>query len=179
MVFKVLLSIIYQIRKKVKHVKSLRDHVPGHIRIMAQIKQEKQQKENSIGTYLGVDFGKSKIGLAIADEETKIAFSFDTLKNDGEFWKNIQKICQCERVKTIVVGTPSYEINQDGAEAVKKFAKKMKKEIGVRVELENEMFTTKMAQAGLKEKGEKNVAKKDDSAAARIILQSWLDRQIR
>ncbi|KKU54777.1 MAG: hypothetical protein UY41_C0003G0037 [Candidatus Moranbacteria bacterium GW2011_GWE1_49_15] len=129
-----------------------------------------------ISTFLGVDFGKSKIGLAIADEETKIAFSFDMLKNDGEFWKNLREICECEKVKKIIIGTPSYKINQDGAEAVKKFAERAEKETGIGTELEEEMFTTKMAQAGLKERGVKNVSSMDDSAAARIILQSWLDR---
>jgi len=150
--------------------------VPSPNKNMAQIKQKNQQEENTPGTFLGVDFGKSKIGLAIADEETKIAFSFDTLKNDGEFWKNIKEICKCEGVRMIIVGTPSYDINRDGAEAAGKFAEKMEKETGIGVELEDEMFTTKMAQAGLRERGSKNVSAIDDSAAARIILQSWLDR---
>ena len=130
-----------------------------------------------ISHYLGIDFGKSKIGLAIADEETKIAFSFDTLKNDDGFWKKIREICLDENVGKIIIGTPSYEISRDGAENALAFAEKMKKETGIDVELENEMFTTKMAQAGLKEMGMRGVGKKDDSAAARIILQSWLDRQ--
>ncbi|EKE10676.1 MAG: hypothetical protein ACD_15C00213G0001, partial [uncultured bacterium] len=102
--------------------------------------------QNKIGTYLGIDFGKSKIGLAIADEETRIAFSFDTLKNDSMFWKKLGEICGCENVKKIIVGTPSYKINQEGADVVRKFAEKTEKEIGIPVELEDEMFTTRMAQ---------------------------------
>jgi len=127
--------------------------------------------------YLGVDFGKAKIGLAIADEETKIAFAFETLENNKEFWKKIREICAQKNVEKIIVGTPVYTINQVGAENVKKFSKRIKEETGIETELENEMFSTKMAQDGLKEKGIKSVAKIDDSAAARIILQSWLDRQ--
>jgi len=45
------------------------------------------------------------------------------------------------------------------------------------VEYQNEMFTTKMAQANLIERGEKGVSQHDDEEAARIILQEWLDRK--
>lgn len=129
-----------------------------------------------IKTFLGIDFGKSKVGLAIADEETRIAFSFDILKNDGKFWKKLREICLREYVKKIIIGTPSYKINQNGAEDVEIFAEKVRSETSLDVELEEEMFTTKMAQDGLKQRGLKNLAN-DDSAAARIILQSWLDRK--
>jgi RNase H-fold protein (predicted Holliday junction resolvase) len=40
------------------------------------------------------------------------------------------------------------------------------------------MFTTKMAQENIKKRGEKNISKMDDQEAARIILQSWLDKDI-
>jgi len=46
------------------------------------------------------------------------------------------------------------------------------------VEYQNEMFTTKIAQANLMEKGIKSIKKYDDMEAARIILQSWLDKKI-
>jgi len=39
------------------------------------------------------------------------------------------------------------------------------------------MFSTKMAQANLLEKGMKNVGKFDDQESAKIILQSWLDKK--
>lgn len=135
---------------------------------MAQISEK-------IGTYLGIDFGHAKIGLAIADEETKMAFAFDTLKNDKEFFKNLKEIVECENVKTIVLGMTEHEKDPQSAEQKMKFAKNMEKETGVEVIFHEEMFTTKMAQENLKQHGKKNIAKNDDQEAARIILQSWLD----
>jgi len=52
----------------------------------------------------------------------------------------------------------------------------MQKELGVQVKYQEEMFSTKMAQDSLKEKGAKKIKELDNQEAARIILQSWLDK---
>ena len=132
-----------------------------------------------IKTYLGIDFGKSKIGLAIADEETRIAFTFDVLKNDNEFWKNLKEICQSENVTKIIVGKTSHAIDKESSDEKEEFGAKVFKETGVEVEFQEEMFTTKIAQQNLIEKGGREISKMDDSEAARIILQSWLDKKIK
>lgn len=142
---------------------------------MAQIKQNSAKMENQPGTFLGVDFGEAKIGLAIADEETKMAFTFDTLKNDKEFLKKLREIVECENVKTFVLGVTAHEKDPQSAAKKENFAKLLEKEFGISVELQEEMFTTKMAQNNIKASGKKGVAKYDDAEAARIILQAWLD----
>ncbi|HEX8973957.1 MAG TPA: Holliday junction resolvase RuvX [Patescibacteria group bacterium] len=142
---------------------------------MAEISQKTDQ-ENSIGTILGMDYGQSKIGLAIADEETRMAFAFDTLKNDNELWKNLKEIAACENVKMIVLGMTAHEKDQKSASEKQRFAARLEKELGAEVVFQEEMFTTKMAQENIKLRGKKNVAATDDQEAARIILQSWLDK---
>lgn len=132
--------------------------------------------EAKVSTFLGVDFGMSKIGLAIADEETRLAFAFDTLKNDNNFLRNLKEIVACENVKTIVIGMVSHEKDEKSAQEKMKFAKMLEKKIGIEVVFQDEMFTTKMAQDNIKLRGQKNIAKLDDQEAARIILQSWLDK---
>jgi RNase H-fold protein (predicted Holliday junction resolvase) len=52
----------------------------------------------------------------------------------------------------------------------------LEKELGVPVAYQDEMFTTKMAQENIKARGGRNIAAADDQEAARIILQSWLDK---
>lgn len=127
------------------------------------------------GTILGLDFGEAKIGVAIADEETRMAFAFDTFANDGEFLKNLEEIIRCENVKMMVVGVPTFKVN-DEIHAAKKFGERIAKATRVKVEYEEEMFTTKMAQDNIKKRGGRNIAASDDQEAARIILQSWLDK---
>lgn len=46
----------------------------------------------------------------------------------------------------------------------------------VSIAYQDEMFTTKMAQQNLIERGVKHVSKHYDEEAARIILQEWLDK---
>ena len=135
------------------------------------------QNEAQIGAIMGIDFGQAKIGLAIADEETKMAFAFDTLKNDKEFLPALKKIVAAENVNKIVIGMTKHEKDQKSVEEKSEFAQMIARETGVQVEFQEEMFTTKMAQANIKERGGKNIAKNDDQEAARIILQSWLDLQ--
>jgi putative Holliday junction resolvase len=128
-----------------------------------------------IKTILGVDFGEAKIGLAIADEETKMAFAFDTLKNDKDFFKNLKEIVACENVKSVVLGMTRHGNDLESEKLKENFAKKLEKELAIEVVFQEEMFTTKMAQENLKMHGGKNIAALDDQEAARIILQSYLD----
>lgn len=127
-------------------------------------------------SYLGIDFGKSKIGIAIADEETKIAFVFGTFRNDNKFWDLAKEICKQKNIKKAIIGISGGKIKSENIEQQKRFASDFEEKTKVPVEFQEEMFTTKMAQMNLLEKGEKNVSKMDDGEAARIILQSWLER---
>jgi len=143
--------------------------------------------EKVLGKFLGIDFGQAKIGLALADTETKIAFGYDTIKKDKNFLTQLEAIIQKESVETVVIGRAGYVYDQNVetprrgvstmpvGKAILQLAENLKK-LGMAVEYQEEMFTTKMAQANLREKGEKKVGKKDDKEAARIILQSWLDK---
>lgn len=132
--------------------------------------------EAQISSFLGVDFGLAKIGLAIADGETKMAFAFDTIKNDADFLRKFSEIVVAENVKTIVMGMTKHQKDAESEIEKINFAKRIENETGIKVFFQEEMFTTKMAQANIKMHGGKNIAKTDDQEAARIILQSWLDR---
>ncbi|PIP27809.1 MAG: Holliday junction resolvase RuvX [Candidatus Moranbacteria bacterium CG23_combo_of_CG06-09_8_20_14_all_35_22] len=135
------------------------------------------QEKPNISHYLGIDFGQAKVGLALADEETKIAFVYTTLKNDKNFLENMIKIIEKENVSKIIIGIPSYNNQKEAVYEGKKLGELIKKVLPeIEIEYQNEMFSTKMAQANLLEKGMKNVGKFDDSESAKIILQSWLDK---
>ena len=135
------------------------------------------QDEAKISHILGIDFGKSKIGLAVANSETRIAFVLKTLDNNKDFLNELVKIIQENKISKIIIGIPAY-INKEnieyGGESLGKLIKKL---IDVEIEYQNEMFTTKMAHQNLIDKGAKNIKSQDDQEAARIILQSWLDKR--
>ena len=153
--------------------------VPHHLNSSESANSEETQKNGEelvLGHILGIDYGKSKIGLAIADSETRMAFAFDTLPNDKNFLQKLAEIVAKEDVKTIVMGTVRHEKDVQSAKEKIKFAKMIEKETGMPVIFQDEMFTTKMAQDNIKKRGGRNIARTDDQEAARIILQSWLER---
>ncbi len=128
--------------------------------------------------YLGIDWGKNKIGLALADGENKIALAYLTLNNDNNFFNLLQKIIKKEKVKYIIIGVPYYFNQTDNLIEIKRMAKQLEEKFFLKVFFQNEMFTTQSAQKNLKEKGIRNIKKLDNQESARIILQDWLDRNL-
>ncbi len=133
------------------------------------------QKNLEISHYLGIDYGKTDVGLALADTETKMAFIYKTLKNDKNFLQNLAEIIEKENIKTVIIGIPSYINRQEIIYEAEKLGKFLEENLKVEVEYQNEMFTTKIAQANLIKKKVKGLKRYDDQEAARIILQEWLD----
>lgn len=129
-----------------------------------------------ISSFLGIDYGKSKIGLATADSETRMAFAFDTLANDKYFLENLKGIVFCENVKEIIIGMTRHGNDPESVDEKMKFAENIKKELNLPVNFQDEMFSTKIARENIKKRGGRNIDQFDDQEAARIILQEWLDK---
>ncbi len=129
-------------------------------------------------SYLGIDWGEKKVGVAVADSETRMAFALTTLPNDGRLLDALGDIIAERSVREIVIGIPSH-VNREqveyggetiGAQIAERFC--------LPVLYENEMFTTKMARAELIERGVRgDLDAQDDREAARIILESFLARK--
>ena len=89
----------------------------------------------------------------------------------------LTEIIEKENVGEIIIGAPAYLNKAESAFAGERLGKTIKEMFPeIRIEFQNEMFTTKMAQDNLIERGMKGVQARDDEEAARIILQSWLDK---
>ncbi|PIP26445.1 MAG: Holliday junction resolvase RuvX [Candidatus Moranbacteria bacterium CG06_land_8_20_14_3_00_40_12] len=132
-----------------------------------------------IKTILAIDYGKSKVGLALGDNLVRIAFAYKTLPNNKNFWEILAKIIAKEEIKKVIIGRPGHNNFKDSAEAgaIKKLGEKIATELKLPVEYQEEMFTTRMARNNLKEKGLKNLERYDDQESARIILESWFASQ--
>ena len=130
-----------------------------------------------MSNYLGIDWGTAKLGVALAHAETRIALPYSTLPNDKNTVTAVGKIIVAEGVGTVIIGVPVYAHEADTEYLVETLGRLLAEHFSVVVAYQNEMFTTKMAQANLIERGEKAVGKHDDEEAARIILQEWLDKK--
>ncbi len=126
-------------------------------------------------SYLGIDWGEKKVGVAIADSETKMAFSLATFSNDAKLLDALGEIIRARTVRDIVIGIPSH-VNRERVEyGGEKLGKQLAERFQVAIYYENEMFTTKMARAELIARGVRgHLDAQDDREAARIILESFL-----
>jgi len=137
-------------------------------------------KKANISHYLGVDFGKAKIGLAVADSETRIAFSYGVLKNDKKIFEKLAGIIEKEGIEKIVISEgqhPSVPSGHLPSSEGRRFGELLGEKLDIPIEYQNELYSTQEAERNLKEKGAKKIKRFDDQEAARIILQSWLDKK--
>lgn len=120
---------------------------------------------------LSIDYGKKWIGLAVSDDGGKLAFPYKTLENNSKFFSYLNEIIKKEGIHKIIIGLPLNKKMKPTAQTTKveNWAEKVIKEIEVIAEFENEILTSKEA--------EKSGAKNQHSAAAAILLQSYLDRE--
>ena len=132
--------------------------------------------------YLGVDLGRARIGLALADDVLRTARPLRVVARRGEA-ADLAAIAESARdyeVERAVLGLP---LNMDGTEGAsarlaRAFAPKLEAALGVPVELFDERLSTFEATARLREQGfsAKDSRSKVDAEAAAVILQGWLER---
>jgi len=126
--------------------------------------------------YLCLDYGLKRIGVAVSDEDGRMAFPAGVIINNanGIVLKKIAERMKKENIGIIVVGLP---IGLDGNETdqtktTRSFIALLKKTSSIPIEVENEMLTSRMAIA--------SGARNDhiDASSAAIILQSYLDKHV-
>ena len=124
--------------------------------------------------YLGIDYGTKRIGMALADGQTRTAVVYGTASDITEVAEAIRR----EAVDTVVIGRP-VRMNGDAhamVRAVETFAQQLEELVpDVRVILEDERLSSRYADSlG----GGKAAAGRDEIAAV-SILQGYLDKTSR
>ena len=126
--------------------------------------------------YLGIDYGSSRIGIAVSDDAGSFAFPKVILDNDATLWPALKKMIINERAEELVVGdTRSLAGSENTVTAeADAFVARLAQETGKRVHRAREAWSSfeaaRYAEAGTGH---------DDSSAAAIILQRFLDIQPR
>ncbi len=132
--------------------------------------------------FLGVDVGRVRIGLALADDVLRVARPLRTVarRADAATLAEIARAAREYEVDRTVVGLP---LNMDGTEGesarhARGFAAKLEAALGVPVELFDERLSTFEAETRLRDQGfsAKDRRSRVDAEAAAVILQGWLDR---
>ncbi|MFZ0212663.1 MAG: Holliday junction resolvase RuvX [Candidatus Acidiferrales bacterium] len=129
---------------------------------------------------LAIDYGRRRIGLAISDELRLTASPLAIIerKNRREDMRRLREIVRKNGVGLILVGSPVHLGGHAGemAEEAARFAERIRKELGLPVELRDERLTSWEAEEIAKEVLDRKDAKKNiDSMAAAILLREHLD----
>ena len=127
--------------------------------------------------YLGIDYGEKRIGVAISDDDGKLAFprKVEAIHKQAD-WEfivtNLKKIVKDEKVGAIVVGLPlGFSMQEtESTKKARRFGEFLKKELKLEVFFQNEVLTSKEVEKSGSAK--KNMI---DASSAALILQSFLD----
>ena len=128
---------------------------------------------------LSIDYGKKRIGLALSDPLYTFAYSFKTLINDKNLWKNIGEIINEKNVVKVILGWPNEEKNKSLATIISKFKKKIEIRFKLEVITWDEEYTSVIAQERIIESVTKKKTRRDkgliDRNSAAVILQEYLN----
>jgi len=147
---------------------------------------------------LALDYGRTKIGLALADSAARIAQPYNTMEriNRNEDMRRLRELARDLGVRQIVVGLP---LRLDGtggemADEATRFAQRVRKQIGLPVELVDERLSSWEAERILEEEMGRRIVHEEtphgrkktagaadgkytvDAVAAMVILREYLAR---
>src|SRR6266403_5699646 len=149
---------------------------------------------NTLRSILAVDYGRARIGLAIAEAETEMPRPLLTLKrvNRNEDMRRLRELAREHGVRQIVVGLP---LRLDGtrgemAEEATRFAARLTKQLGLPVDMIDERLSSWEAERLLEEQsgrvlydakhstGERGSGRASvDAVAAAVILKEYLEQK--
>lgn len=133
---------------------------------------------------LGIDYGLKRIGVAMADTESRIATPMTTLDGRNDVTRdarNVADLSPDEPVEAFVVGLPLNMDDSEGPQAAlsRRFAAELERLSGRPVHLHDERLSSFAAEEALDAAGLRGGRRKDliDRIAAQRILQTYLDAQ--
>jgi len=152
-----------------------------------------QNDSGATGVILAIDYGQKRLGLALSDELgiTSRPFAIWARVNRRRDLARLQELVRQEAVRRIVVGLP---LHLDGtpsemSEEAKSFSERVRKAIGIPVELVDERLSSwearqtisaqdhrKSSLRGSQARIENRQKAPLDDVAAAIILRDYLER---
>ena len=131
---------------------------------------------------LGVDPGTRRVGLALADIETRIARPLeviDTQRQDAV--DRIETVVKETGATSVVVGRPTSLSGSSGQAVVvqQELVDALRARLGVAVREYDERLTTVVATKALRESGAGATRRREivDAVAAQVMLQGYLDAE--
>lgn len=133
---------------------------------------------------VGIDFGERRIGVAAADDRTRLAIPVTTIVVSGDPIDDLVGIIQEQRAEELVFGLPLSLSGAEGPQAqrIREVAAALEGRIEIPIRFQDERLTTRQADHATprKKKGVSRAKASSpgrDAVAASILLQAYLDGQ--
>ncbi len=137
------------------------------------------KKLKYMGKILALDVGAKRIGYAVSDESRTMVFprSFLTTRPEEKIFENLRKIVREEGISQIVIGVPLGEDNEEtkSSAKVRRFGDKLARELMLPIFYVDEFGSTNEALSKIPFRKDRRERGNDDSIAAQVILQRYLD----
>jgi putative Holliday junction resolvase len=130
---------------------------------------------------LALDYGSKRVGVALSDPTGTLARPLPFLpgKGDVKLAREVAALAKKEQAELILLGLPRHMNGSLGETAalVHAFASALAQATKIPLKLVDERLSTVQASRQLQEAGRDSRAQRDriDSAAAAVLLQSYLD----
>ncbi len=140
---------------------------------------------NMAGVFLGFDYGRRYIGVAVGQKLTGTATALETIDaRDGKpKWDRVSALVNEWQPDGLVVGIP-YQLDDSSStttRAAENFARQLNERYALPVYHQDERLTSREAESIIvQQRSSGRMARKNadtDKLAAQIILQTWLDRR--
>ena len=127
-------------------------------------------------SYVALDVGEKRIGVALARDDVKIAMAYDTLNVDGGEVQAIAEIIVREKADVLVVGYPRNQAGEPTkqTEFVERFIEQLR-DIVSKIVFQDESLTSVKAEEILNARNQLYAKGEVDALAASLILQDYLE----
>ena len=130
-------------------------------------------------TYLALDIGEKRIGVATGDATVRIAVPIDTIEVDGSELTRLARLIVDHEPNVVVIGYPRNQSGEPTAQTaiVEEFAKKLI-DIAPKIVFQEESLTSVLAEQRLQSYKKPYTKADADAQAAALILQDYLEQHL-
>lgn len=130
-------------------------------------------------TYLALDIGEKRIGVAVGDDTVRIAVPLETIEVDGNELARLARLIVDHEPGIVVIGYPRNQSGEPTAQTafVEEFAQKLA-DIAPKIEFQDESLTSVLAEQRLKSYNKPYTKADIDAQAAALILQDYLEQHV-
>src|SRR5688572_16686913 len=130
---------------------------------------------------IGLDWGTVRVGIAMSDEEKRLAFPLQYTLETKKANEEIAKLVKEYQVEKIVIGLPLSLSGKEttSSKKVKQFGNKLEKILNIKIDYFDERFSTVASTHALREQDikEKEQRSIKDNIAAALLLQKYLEKK--